>query len=167
MREISNYQHLEEPILKGVFGGPSTTRIDYVHPTVTGATSFQYQAWPLSKSSEWDIFRETLVPQRPVSSDISGGSAKCVALVEEGRVCEVVIEIMQGDWNQQNKAKIAERENKIEDKHQAQESKKANRERAELEQWLAKERKEANRKVSELERRRLAQEKKEANRVEG
>jgi hypothetical protein len=162
-REKSNYQHLEEPILKGVFGGPGTTRIDYVHPTVTGAASFQYQTWPLDKTSEWDIFRETLVTQGPVSRGISDGSAKHVALLEKDRISEVVMEIMQGDRDQQEQVKIAKREKKVEGKQQAQERKMANRKRADLEQRLAKEKKEADRKKSELERR-LAQKRKEANR---
>ena len=47
IRDWSNYRHVEEPILKGARGGHGAVRIDYVHPTIKGGATFQYQIWPL------------------------------------------------------------------------------------------------------------------------
>ncbi|KAK5077826.1 hypothetical protein LTR51_000006 [Lithohypha guttulata] len=54
-RENNTYQHLEEPILKGLYGDPPVRRIDYVHPTVDGAAHVTYQAWPCDKTDDWFI----------------------------------------------------------------------------------------------------------------
>jgi hypothetical protein len=54
-RENNTYQQLEEPILKGLFGGTPVRRIDYLHPTVDGAAHVTYQAWPCDKTQEWAI----------------------------------------------------------------------------------------------------------------
>ncbi|KAH0435732.1 hypothetical protein CcaCcLH18_04686 [Colletotrichum camelliae] len=42
---MTNYQDVEEPILKGVLG-VSVGKIRMVHPEVPGAESFVYKAWP-------------------------------------------------------------------------------------------------------------------------
>ncbi|KIW24866.1 uncharacterized protein PV07_10553 [Cladophialophora immunda] len=52
-RENNTYQHLEEPILKGLCGGFPVRRIDYLHPTVDGAAHITYQAWPDNKTQDW------------------------------------------------------------------------------------------------------------------
>lgn len=52
-RLCSTYKSLEEPIVKGDFGGPKASQINYVHPMVVGAECFEYQAWPTDKSLEW------------------------------------------------------------------------------------------------------------------
>ncbi|KAF3484278.1 uncharacterized protein GIQ15_03602 [Arthroderma uncinatum] len=49
----TNYQAIEEPILKGAFGGSAVSRIDMVHPTVRGAEDFSYQAWPADETYIW------------------------------------------------------------------------------------------------------------------
>ncbi|KAK2853271.1 hypothetical protein FQN49_005238 [Arthroderma sp. PD_2] len=49
----TNYQALEEPVLKGVFGGKAVSRIEMVHPTVNGAENFSYQAWPMDETCIW------------------------------------------------------------------------------------------------------------------
>lgn len=59
-RACSNYRDLEEPILKGVNTNRGTTRIDLVHPTVSGAAAFHYQVWPNDKSSDWFTFLKEL-----------------------------------------------------------------------------------------------------------
>jgi hypothetical protein len=48
----SNYQTIEEPILRGILG-PKVTRIEMVHPTIPGAEEFHYQIWPEDKSDSW------------------------------------------------------------------------------------------------------------------
>ncbi|KAJ5240379.1 uncharacterized protein N7469_001970 [Penicillium citrinum] len=48
----SNYQTLEEPILKGVLG-PRVTRIEMVHPTIVDAEDFRYQLWPHDQRNIW------------------------------------------------------------------------------------------------------------------
>ena len=52
-RENNTYQELEEPILKGRFGGSPIRRIDYLHPTVDGAAHITYQVWPCDKTQDW------------------------------------------------------------------------------------------------------------------
>ncbi|OAP60557.1 hypothetical protein AYL99_05559 [Fonsecaea erecta] len=52
-RENNTYQHLEEPILKGLRGGCPVRRIDYLHPTVDGAAHITYQTWPENKTQDW------------------------------------------------------------------------------------------------------------------
>lgn len=91
IRERSNYQHLEEPILKGAFGGCSTTRIDFVHPTVTGAATFQYQIWPLNKSIEWYAVFRALLSQGPVTRDIHDRSATEEVVVETDKMGKFVM----------------------------------------------------------------------------
>jgi hypothetical protein len=49
----TNYQLIEEPILKGVIGGHSIGCIQMVHPTVRGAEEFSYQSWPVDRTEEW------------------------------------------------------------------------------------------------------------------
>ena len=56
VRKGCTYRLLEEPILKGLCGGPGTLRIDYVHPTVKGAADFRYQMWPRDQSRDWLTF---------------------------------------------------------------------------------------------------------------
>ena len=50
---LTNYQAIEEPILKGILGGSTVSRIEVVHPTVNGAESFRYQLWPVDESQLW------------------------------------------------------------------------------------------------------------------
>ena len=54
-RDNNTYQHLEEPILKGLFGDTPVRRIDYLHPNVNGAAHVTYQTWPCDKSQDWTI----------------------------------------------------------------------------------------------------------------
>ncbi|KAJ5100777.1 hypothetical protein N7456_007079 [Penicillium angulare] len=49
----SNYQTVEEPVLKGKMG-PKVARIDVVHPTVVGADEFRYQLWPHDQTRIWE-----------------------------------------------------------------------------------------------------------------
>jgi hypothetical protein len=49
----TNYQLIEEPILKGTIGGRSVGCIQMVHPTVGGAEDFSYQSWPVDRTEEW------------------------------------------------------------------------------------------------------------------
>ena len=49
----TNYQLLEEPIIKGVIGGHSIGCVEMVHPTVAGAETFSYQSWPVDRTKEW------------------------------------------------------------------------------------------------------------------
>ena len=50
---LSTFQSIEEPILKGVHGGASVSRIDVVHITVAAATDFRYQIWPEDETHMW------------------------------------------------------------------------------------------------------------------
>jgi hypothetical protein len=52
-RQNNTYQRLEEPILKGHFGGVPVRRIDYLHPAVDGAAHITYQIWPHDKTQDW------------------------------------------------------------------------------------------------------------------
>jgi hypothetical protein len=49
----TNYQLIEEPIVKGMMGGGSVECIQMVHPTVKGAEDFIYEGWPLDRTEEW------------------------------------------------------------------------------------------------------------------
>ncbi|KAL3292308.1 formamidopyrimidine-DNA glycosylase [Colletotrichum asianum] len=49
---LTNYQDVEEPILKGVLGS-SVERIMMAHPEVAGAESFVYEAWPSDRYATW------------------------------------------------------------------------------------------------------------------
>ncbi|KAK5056530.1 hypothetical protein LTR84_012061 [Exophiala bonariae] len=49
----STYQQIEEPLLKGSYGGFHVLRIDMVHPTVIGAENFRYQVWPVDETEKW------------------------------------------------------------------------------------------------------------------
>ncbi|KAJ6033798.1 uncharacterized protein N7446_007911 [Penicillium canescens] len=52
----SNYQTLEEPILKGKLG-PRVAKIEMVHPNILGAQDFRYQLWPQDQKNTWcDMF---------------------------------------------------------------------------------------------------------------
>jgi hypothetical protein len=50
----TNYQAVEEPILKGRLEARSVSRIELVHPTVTGAEDAHYQFWPVDEPHEWN-----------------------------------------------------------------------------------------------------------------
>ncbi|EFR04884.1 hypothetical protein MGYG_07885 [Nannizzia gypsea CBS 118893] len=61
----TNYQAIEEPILKGAFGD-AVSQIQMVHPTVKGAEHSSYQAWPLDKTCVWIAnFGDTLAMKEP------------------------------------------------------------------------------------------------------
>jgi hypothetical protein len=51
--EQTNFQIIEEPILKGLIGGISVSRIEIVHPMVKGAEDFHYQIWPVDETHSW------------------------------------------------------------------------------------------------------------------
>ncbi|PWY83322.1 hypothetical protein BO70DRAFT_361457 [Aspergillus heteromorphus CBS 117.55] len=48
----SNYQIVEEPILKGNLG-PKVLKIEMVHPSIPGAEDFHYQIWPNNETTLW------------------------------------------------------------------------------------------------------------------
>ncbi|EEH36701.1 hypothetical protein PAAG_07119 [Paracoccidioides lutzii Pb01] len=50
---LTNYQTIEEPVLKGAIGGVAVSRIEMVHPTVKGAEDFYYQVWPADETHLW------------------------------------------------------------------------------------------------------------------
>jgi hypothetical protein len=49
----TNYQAMEEPILKDEIGGSALLQIEMVHPTVKGAENFCYQIWPVGETRTW------------------------------------------------------------------------------------------------------------------
>jgi hypothetical protein len=49
----TNYQAIEEPIVKGMLGTSAVSRIEMVHPTVKGAENISYQIWPVDNSTTW------------------------------------------------------------------------------------------------------------------
>ena len=49
----TNYQAVEEPILKGRLER-RVSRIELVHPTITGAEDVHYQFWPVDESHAWN-----------------------------------------------------------------------------------------------------------------
>lgn len=51
---MTNYQDVEEPILKGVLG-ISVGKIMMIHPEVPGAEKFVYEAWPVDQCATWMI----------------------------------------------------------------------------------------------------------------
>ncbi|KAK2021512.1 hypothetical protein LX32DRAFT_575286 [Colletotrichum zoysiae] len=55
---MTNYQDMEEPVLKGTLG-VFVNRIMMVHPEVSGAEEFVYEAWPNDHYTSWvDKFGE-------------------------------------------------------------------------------------------------------------
>lgn len=50
---LTNYQAIEEPILKGEIEGSALLRIEMVHPTLKGAENFSYQIWPVDETPTW------------------------------------------------------------------------------------------------------------------
>jgi hypothetical protein len=50
---LTNYQAIEEPILKGRLGGGAVSCIKMVHPAVKGAENFCYQIWPIDDTHTW------------------------------------------------------------------------------------------------------------------
>ncbi|KFY77866.1 hypothetical protein V499_02847 [Pseudogymnoascus sp. VKM F-103] len=50
---LTNYQLIEEPILKGELGAHGRFRIDMVHLTVKAAENFKYQVWPVDQTHTW------------------------------------------------------------------------------------------------------------------
>jgi len=60
----TNYQLIEEPILKGMIGGRSVGCIEMVHPTVRGAEEFSYQSWPVDRTEDWtEKFPHPTIPR--------------------------------------------------------------------------------------------------------
>lgn len=49
----TNYQAIEEPILKGEKEDGSRLRLEIVHPMVEGAENFIYQIWPVDQKNTW------------------------------------------------------------------------------------------------------------------
>ncbi|GKZ37836.1 hypothetical protein AbraIFM66950_009625 [Aspergillus brasiliensis] len=61
----TNYQAIEEPILKGALGPCHVEKIELVHPTVLGAEEFQYQIWPEDETASWDAEFATATDSAP------------------------------------------------------------------------------------------------------
>ncbi|KIW87644.1 uncharacterized protein Z519_11618 [Cladophialophora bantiana CBS 173.52] len=61
----TNFQSIEEPILKGQFGGPAVARIELIHPGVPGAEDFRYEFWPVDEASLWTKEFGTIDVGRP------------------------------------------------------------------------------------------------------
>ncbi|CZT06987.1 uncharacterized protein RAG0_12561 [Rhynchosporium agropyri] len=49
----TNYQAIEEPILKREKEGGGRLRLEMVHPMVKGAEDFSYQIWPIDQTYDW------------------------------------------------------------------------------------------------------------------
>ncbi|PVH67949.1 hypothetical protein DL98DRAFT_397851, partial [Cadophora sp. DSE1049] len=49
----TNYQAIEEPILKEEKEGGARLRLEMVHPIVEGAEDFIYQMWPVDQTNTW------------------------------------------------------------------------------------------------------------------
>jgi hypothetical protein len=47
----TNYQAIEEPIVKGLLGTSTVSRIEMVHPTIKGAEDVYYQIWPVDNTT--------------------------------------------------------------------------------------------------------------------
>ncbi|QKX62539.1 uncharacterized protein TRUGW13939_09700 [Talaromyces rugulosus] len=60
----TNYQAIEEPILKGKLGTNRVSHIELVHLTVTIAQEFRYQFWPVDQADSWDSQFKNLAPQQ-------------------------------------------------------------------------------------------------------
>jgi hypothetical protein len=60
----TNYQAIEEPILKGSIEGSVVSRIEMVHPTVKGAKDFCYEVWPADETHLWNA-RFGMLPRKP------------------------------------------------------------------------------------------------------
>ena len=55
----TNYQTIEEPIVKGLIGANAVSQIEMVHPSVKGAEDIFYQIWPVDNTTTWTaIFGE-------------------------------------------------------------------------------------------------------------
>ncbi|KAI3555540.1 hypothetical protein CABS03_04068 [Colletotrichum abscissum] len=50
---LTNWQDIEEPVLKGRLGTPTSCAILLVHPAVQEAQSFRYQVWPIDYTDKW------------------------------------------------------------------------------------------------------------------
>ncbi|KAF5012727.1 hypothetical protein FDECE_1220 [Fusarium decemcellulare] len=60
----TNMQLVELPILTGMIGGRSVTRIDLIHPEVKGAEDFRYQLWPVDEVHIWiQEFAKATIPR--------------------------------------------------------------------------------------------------------
>jgi hypothetical protein len=116
----SNYLQLEEPILKGAAGGPGTTRIEYVHPTVKGATDFRYQIWPQNTSKTWAKIVETLsaasIAVEHSVAAVSSGKDECELVVQQIKVV-VSHKAHAGMAKIKQKAKSTNREGKDQAKY--------------------------------------------------
>ena len=61
----TNYQAIEEPIVKGMLGTSAVSRIEMVHPSVKGAENIYYQIWPVDNTTTWTArFGELKVQKR-------------------------------------------------------------------------------------------------------
>ncbi|KAK1461150.1 hypothetical protein CMEL01_14786 [Colletotrichum melonis] len=50
---LTNWQDIEEPVLKGRLGTPTSCAILLVHPAVQEAQNFRYQVWPVDYTDKW------------------------------------------------------------------------------------------------------------------
>lgn len=50
---ITNYQALEEPVLKACIGMNSQFVLEMCHPMVPGAENYCYEVWPTDKTTKW------------------------------------------------------------------------------------------------------------------
>ncbi|KIW67781.1 hypothetical protein PV04_07010 [Phialophora macrospora] len=159
-REHSNYRDLEEPVLKGALGRHGTTRIEYVHPTVSGAAAFQYQTWPHDTSNTWSTFLTTLWSKKPILHGIAPKNEKTKVMVKTAEICVVVVQLHAQTCIQQ--ATVAEKQGMELKKgatrptgtvadQKAQQKQVAKRQRANVKQKMAKQQKKYKQRLIELE----------------
>ena len=175
-RACSNYRDLEEPILKGVNTNRGTTRIDFVHPTVSGAAAFHYQVWPLNKSSDWFTFLKELAIKgvgaintryRAVQGEKISKEEDTHGILmlteNDGSTNGNYIAIPNAGGRQileMGRAHVREavKREMVEVEHQALTKKDVKRRKVEMEQNKARERKEAKRKEAEMEQKEVREE---------
>jgi hypothetical protein len=102
-RPLSNYKNLEEPILRGSYGGSGTASIEYAHPTASSGIDFKYQIWPLNKSSMWVQFCETL---KAKALWIQSSIEKCNSDLE-GRRCSSTGPVQDSAYQHQESSQIS------------------------------------------------------------
>ncbi len=158
-RKRSTFRYLEEPILKGTFGGPKTIRIDYVHPSVDAAAEFLYQTWPANKSSEWAMFRNNILQKKleQKAVDYTPFFDEC----DKNRDCWSGKKV-EDEQNMGTKKDVKRRKVE-EERNLAQERGNARWKKAEEQQTRAEEKRETKQR-KEREQQELAQEKRDAKR---
>lgn len=159
----TNYQAIEEPVLKRSKEGGARLRIETVHPMIGGAEDFIYEMWPIDMTDTWTERFGALVQKARCWRAVKGFSEKAKDGYSPKRDVQIEVIAIAGAARLDEDVREALKKNAVVKKEAtskdvALKENAALKKKAELKEKKLLEEKAASRKKSELKEKRLLEE---------